>query len=184
MQRRARQSSWCSRGAHSATAISRAPLQTHRQGRLPENIGTGTPLEQALLACSLDMPHDDTEPLHRPVRLSLFRPVRCRPLEDHDSSVGALNNLSIGGVFIRSALRTRPGALMAVGFHLPLPGVQAPLCTMGQVAWVSADNAGFGLSFLDPPDEMLCHIREMIQRHSSEGWHHLALFHQSKHDGE
>jgi hypothetical protein len=95
------------------------------------------------------------------------RPVRFRVLGIEGSVVGSVNNISMGGAFIRSHEAPMPGTLVALGFYVRHRGARLMLRSMGEVVWIKLMEqdlpAGFGLRFVDPPEEMLRTIGEMTQ---------------------
>jgi len=153
-----------------------ASVEVERKERLPtadyetltvvssvKDTSVATPLEQALLALSLGINADDAPYHRRPPRVDVDRPVRFRTLESGESIIGAVKNLSVGGAFIRAPRVPSPGILLALGFYVSHKGQRHPICSMGQVVWVSSEQAGFGLQFIHPPRAMVQTIDAVIQ---------------------
>lgn len=67
---------------------------------------------------------------------------------------GAVENISRGGVFIRSDFLETPGT--AVQLWVIVPRSESPLALVGQVAWISEKpprGPGMGICFAGPLDE-------------------------------
>ena len=75
-------------------------------------------------------------------------------------------NLSMGGVFVNSALSPAPGTNVEV--LLQLPG--HPECKLrGRVAWAQptgpgVDEPGMGIEFLDPDEETKALVGKMVDK--------------------
>jgi hypothetical protein len=124
-----------------------------------------TPLERALARlCEEAAPPQRVEK-RRSVRLKMDQPVRFRPLGFSGSVVGSVNNISLGGAFINSPQALSPGTIVALGFYVRHRGARLMLRTMGEVVWLqeTREPAGFGIRFVDPPEEMLRAIGEMTR---------------------
>ncbi|MBT9559121.1 MAG: PilZ domain-containing protein [Myxococcales bacterium] len=76
-----------------------------------------------------------------------------------------MQNLSIGGCFIRTRTPEPPGALVMIRFALPGDVDGATVKAVGRVAWVKRDDggaSGMGIQFVQVADDELSHIRSYI----------------------
>jgi uncharacterized protein (TIGR02266 family) len=79
-------------------------------------------------------------------------------------------NLSVGGVFVNSALTPPKGTLVHV--LLQLPG-HAECKLSGRVAWAQkvapgVDEPGMGIEFIDPDEATKALVAEMVEKLSSD----------------
>lgn len=85
-----------------------------------------------------------------------------------------LGDLSEGGIFVRTAEVPTEGMTVEVDFHVEYRQQRFRIHCGGKVAWVAREEdasphgAGFGVRFLDPPEEVTTLLRDIVRHRRAE----------------
>jgi uncharacterized protein (TIGR02266 family) len=114
---------------------------------------------------------DDGQPLPDPPspanERSLEHELRRGP-PPPDLSAHMMQNLSVGGCFIKTRTPEAAGALVSVRFALPGEPTRPMVKATGRVAWIRSDSegpSGMGIQFVKVEDKDLADIREYLIGH-------------------
>jgi len=100
--------------------------------------------------------------------------VRFRTKAAPASNLAVVGDLSEGGLFIRTAELLPPGMLLELEFQVVHLAQRYMVCCRAQVAWVARDNRqsalgpGFGVKFIDAPDEVVGLLQRIVDAHIGE----------------
>ena len=104
---------------------------------------------------------------HRRVAENQF--VRFRTDEAATSILGYVGDISEGGLFVRTPRLQAPGVQLMVDVNLEYEGLGYLVRCRGEVAWVARDaeqvayGPGFGVRFLDPPDDVAVLLQRIVR---------------------
>ncbi len=94
--------------------------------------------------------------------------IRCRQTTSPSSVLAYLGNLSEGGLFVRTPQLLKPGAEVDLDFNLELDEQWFQVCCPAEVVWMAQDDKefelgpGFGVRFVDAPDEVVEMVQQVI----------------------